>query len=432
MRLIAAVILLLSAAGIAKTDAAGVSAGSPAIDPNNPRQLEDYLYLAALNNAGLKSSYERFRAAGAMIDQAKALDDPQLTFGYFVRDQMEDGRSLHEQDYRIMQMFPWFGKLEARTDAASAQAWAAFHRYQAAKVKLIYQVSSVFYEFAYLAQAVEIARDNLELMKHFEQVAREKYRTAEGTHPDIVRAQIELATMEDDLITMTRMRKPVAAQLNAVLNQPTDRELQWPAQEKVVFAEIVPDAIIQQIHSSNPELAAMQQQILASRKMMTLAKKRYWPDISLGVEYQNMPNRGDDEQNPVIAMISINLPIWVDSYSAGFRQAAAETAMARREKMQTEFDLAAQAQQVLFDIDDSGRKIRLYEDVLIPKAKEMIDVSEQAYRTNTIDFLSLLDAQKKLLEFQLRHQRAAANYLQKRAELEMLIGKPITTKEQAK
>jgi len=167
-------------------------------------------------------------------------------------------------------------------------------------------------------------------------------------------------------------------------------------------------------------------------KMMTLAKKRYWPDISLGVEYQNMPNRGDDEQNPVIAMISINLPIWVDSYSAGFRQAAAETAMARREKMQTEFDLAAQAQQVLFDIDDSGRKIRLYEDVLIPKAKEMIDVSEQAYRTNTIDFLSLLDAQKKLLEFQLRHQRAAANYLQKRAELEMLIGKPITTKEQAK
>ena len=121
-----------------------------------------------------------------------------------------------------------------------------------------------------------------------------------------------------------------------------------------------------------------------------------------------MPNVYGSGRDAVVAMISINLPIWTDSYSAGVKQANAMTAMAQREKRQAEFDLVAQAEQVMFELDDNLRKIRLYENVLIPKAKEMIDVSEQAYRTNMIDFLSLLDAQKKLLGFQLKHQRVLA------------------------
>ncbi len=356
------------------------------------------------------------------IPQAAALDDPQLTFSYFVREETKHSDSPREQDYTIMQMFPWFGKLEARTDAAAAGAKAAYHRYETAKVKLVYQTSSVFHEFAYLAKAVDIAKDNLELMKRFEQVARGKYRTSEGSHPDVIRAQIELATMEDDLVSMTRMRKPIIAQLNAVMNHSTDRDLPWPKQGEFKAVEVKADIIAAQIRSANPQLAAMAQQILASRKMEDLAKKRYWPDVGLGIEIDNMPNNGSGMQNPIMAMVTINLPIWVDSYAAGVRQAQAEASMARREKQQAEFDLVAGAEQVMFDLDDNLRKIRLYENVLIPKAKEMIDVSEQAYRTNMIDFMSLLDAQQKLLKYQLTHQRAMANYRQRQAELEMLTG----------
>jgi outer membrane protein TolC len=406
----------------------GASFAAQAIpdEPNIPLVLDDYLYQAAMNNSGLRAAFESWRAAIEQIPQAAALEDPKFTFSYFVREEMEHSDSPREQDYILTQMFPWFGKLAARTDAAAAQAQAAHHRYEAAKVKLIYQTRSVFYEFAYLAKAVDVAKDSLELTKHFEQVAREKYRTAGGSHPDVVRAQIELATMEDDLISMTRMRRPIVAQLNAVMNQPADRDLPWPKQDEFKPVEIRPDIIAGQIRSANPELSAMSQQILASRKMEDLARKRYWPDVELGIEIDNMPNKGSGMQNPVMAMVSINLPIWADSYSAGVKQAQAMTAMAQREKRQAEFDLVARAEQVIFELDENLRKIRLYNDVLIPKAKEMVDVSEQAYRTNTIDFMSLIDAQQKLLVFQLKHQRALSNYLQKKAELEMLTGKPLT------
>jgi outer membrane protein TolC len=410
---------------------AGQTAGA---DPNLPLILNDYLYQAAMNNSSLRAAFESWRAAMEQIPQAAALEDPQFTYGYMIREEMETRSGPHRQTYSIMQMFPWFGKLQARTDAAAAQAKAAHYQYEAAKVSLIYQTSSVFYEFAYLAGALDIARENLELIKHFEQVAREKYRTSEGSHPDIVLAQIELATLEDELITITRTRKPIVAQLNAVMNQPIGRELPWPKQEEFKPIEINPDTIAQQIRSANPQLAAMSQRILASRKTVKLAGKRYWPDVTLGIEVEDAPNRGNVEKtrDPIAAIISINLPIWVDSYSAGVRQAKAETAAARREKQQAEFDLVARAEQVMFELDDNLRKVHLYSDVLIPKVKEMIQVSEQAYRTNMIDFLTLLDAQKKLLDFQLKHRRVLSNYLQKQAELELLIGGSLTLEKQVK
>lgn len=399
---------------------------APPTDPNAPLLLKDYLVRAAMNNSGLRAAFDSFHAAMEQIPQAASLDDPQFTYSYFIREEMETRSGPHRQKYAIMQMFPWFGKIQARTDAAAAQAKAAHHRYEAAKVKLIYQTSSVFYEFAYLAKAIDVAKENLELMQHFEQVAREKYRTAETSHPDIIRAQIELATLEDELISLTRLQKPLAVQLNALLNQPADMELPWPQQDPFIAAEINTRLIAEQIRSANPELAAVQQQILASQKNVELAKKRYWPDISLGLEVEDAPNRGmNGGRDPIMAMVSINLPIWTDNYSAGVRQAQAQTAMARREKIQMEYDLVAQAEQIMYELDDNLRKIRLYENVLIPKAKEMLAVTEQAYRTNTVDFMTLIDAEQKLLSFQLYYERSLTNYLQKQAELEMLTGQPL-------
>ena len=82
----------------------------------------------------------------------------------------------------------------------------------------------------------------------------------------------------------------------------------------------------------------------------------------------------------------------------------------------------AQAIKVLYDVEDSRRKMRLYGDVLVAKAEELIYASESAYSAGTIDFLSLIDAQRMLLKYTLDNERAITNYQQKLAELEMLIG----------
>ena len=52
----------------------------------------------------------------------------------------------------------------------------------------------------------------------------------------------------------------------------------------------------------------------------------------------------------------------------------------------------------------------------------MLLATESAYQAATIDFLSLIDAQNKLLNYELLYERAAAENAQNLAKLERLAG----------
>jgi len=393
-------------------------------EPNGPVALQEYLREAALNNAGLKAAFERWKAAVEQVPQAQSLPDPKFNYGYFVQE-VETKVGPQRQRFGIMQVFPWFGKLRARKDAAAANAEAAQKRYEGEKLKLFAEVKDVFYEYAYLARAVEIARENLELIKHFEEVARTKYMAAAASHPDVIRAQMELAKLEDQLKSLEEMREPISARLNSILNRRSFTILPWPRVETFQPVQISRDKIIEMLKANNPELAALDFEVEAAKSRVELAKKKFYPDIGVGVD-SIQTDGGDDA---VILMFSLNLPIWRDSYKGAEQQARADVRKRAQEKRQAENTIVARTERALYDFEDSFRKVKLYRDVLIPKAEELLGSSETAYKAGTIDFLSLTDAQRMLLKYQLFYERAVADNGQKLAELEMLSGTELMTVE---
>jgi len=388
--------------------------------------LSDYLSYAALNNAHLKSKFQQWKAALEEVPQAKALEDPKFTYGYFI-EEVETRVGPQKNRFGIMQVFPWFGTIEARTDAASAKAKAAQKHYDAAKLELFRDVKRGFYEYAYLGTAVEIAKDNLELLEQFEEVARSKYRTATAGHPDIIRAQIELAKLEDILKSLEALKEPTIAGLNAVLNRPAGADLPWPQQIELQTMTINRQQVIDMLIKNNPELAGLDWQIEAARSEVELAKKKFYPNIGVGVDWIQTddaitPGVRDSGKDPVVLMFSMNIPLWSESYKAGERQAQANVLKTQEQKIDTENELIAKVFDVVYDIEDSERKLQLYGNILIAKAQELVQTSETAYKAGNLDFLSLIDAQRMLLNYNLDYQRAKTNYHQKVAELEAVVG----------
>jgi outer membrane protein TolC len=386
-------------------------------EPNIPVSLQDYLRYAALNNAGLKAAFEQWKAAVEQVPQAESLPDPRVNYGYFI-EEVETRIGPQRQKFGIMQVFPWFGKIEARKDAAVANAKAARKQYEARKLKLFFEVKEAFYEYTYLARAIEIARENLELVKGFEEVVRIKYMATAVAHPDFIRAQVELAKIEDVLKNLEDLREPIVARLNAALNRGSFEMLPWPRREKFVPVQIQRGKLIELMRQNNPELAALDFELEAAKSKVELAKKKFYPDVGVGVD----SIQTDGGEDAVILMFSLNLPIWRDSYKAAHRQAKANVSKTAQQKRQSENTLIARAEGVLYDFEDSFRKIQLYGDILVPKAEELLGASETAYTGGTIDFLSLVDAQRTLLEYQLRYERAVTDNKQKLANLEMLAG----------
>ncbi|MBA7700832.1 hypothetical protein ES703_109557 [subsurface metagenome] len=185
--------------------------------------------------------------------------------------------------------------------------------------------------------------------------------------------------------------------------------------------------VIALLRQLNPELAAIDFEVIAAKSRVELAKKKFYPDIGVGVDWIETggavsPGVGDSGRDPVVLMFSMNLPIWRGSYKAAERQARSDVRKTKHKRVEVENTIVARAEQVLYDFEDSHRKIKLYGDSLVPKAEELLQASETAYQSGTIDFLSLIDAQRTLLKFQLQYERAVTDNKQKLAELEMLVG----------
>ena len=398
----------------------------PVSDANAPRTLPEYLKYAALHNAGLKAAFEEWKAALEEIPQAAALPDPRFTYGYFI-EEIETRVGPQRQRVSLSQAFPWFGTIEARKDAAAAEANAAKQRFEAAKLQLFYQVKDAFYEYRYLRRAIEIAQENLELVRHFEEVARAKYIAATAQHPDIIRAQMQLAMLEDRVKELQELRTPIVARLNAVLNPPQPIELPWPVGGQMDAPDIDGQEALAILVRENPRLQAKDFELLGAQSRIELAKKKFYPDLGVGVDWIETdeamaPGVRDSGKDPVILMFTMNLPIWRKSYRGAEMQARARARRTQFERRDLENNLLAQAAGVLYAFEDSDRKIALYEDRLVPQAEELVGASETAYTAGTIDFLSLIDAQQMLLRYQLLLERARATHQQRLAELEMLVG----------
>ena len=125
----------------------------------------------------------------------------------------------------------------------------------------------------------------------------------------------------------------------------------------------------------SPVLQSIKQRTEQARIQTEIARKDGKPDLTVGIEYivtdeAANPAIAESGDDPIMLTFGINLPIWREKYDAGVRES-----IARRLSISREFDgqvnaLSAQIYQAWFEHTDADRRVRLFEDSLIPKAQE--------------------------------------------------------------
>ncbi len=393
--------------------------------------FDDFVRYAVRHNPGLEAAFYRWRAALERVPQVKTLPDPQATFA-IVLDEVDESAEYMGERYSISQMFPWFGKLKLSGDVALEEARAEARRFEAVRLQLIDQVSRAYFEYAYLHQAIAIARENLELLIRLESVARALYRAGTVNLSDVNRAQVEIGRVEDQVNSLEDLLGAAIAELNAILGRPSQAYL--PPVPAISSAQMVFDLAdfsdeqwIALAKESNPELAATRHDAAQQRHAIELAQKDYFPDFEIGVEYSRDGSARiammDDGGSDMVSLIAtINLPIWRKKYDAGTREMMARFAEANRQVRSREDNLEAELKRALFSYRDSRRKVELYGGTLLSKANQSLAITEAAYRAGDAGFSDLIDAQRVLLEFALAHQRAAADCAQAFARVQTLVG----------
>ncbi len=416
----------IESAGLPARLSSPATADAPALPLDEDADVADLLRYAALNNAGLRAAFEQWRAALEQVPQVTALPDPRFSYNYFIEN-VETRVGPQRHGVGLSQTLPWFGKLDNRGGVAMEAARAVKAHYDAQKLQLFYRVKRHWYEYYYVTRAINVVRENRDLVKYLEQVARTRFKVAAAGHPDVIRAQVELGKLDDRLRSVQDMRTPIAAQLNAALNRPGNAPLPEPREMENHTLGQDDEQLVATLHRQNPHLLALQHEMAQQRRAVALARREGYPDVTVGFDYIDVgsavvPGVSDSGQDAVALNLSMNLPIWREKYDAGVRQALHRFGAATQQRLERQNLLEAELRTALFHLRDAHRKIDLYRDTLLPKARQALKATEAAFRAGSATFSDIVDAQRVQLRFELDLVRARINRAQRVAEAQMLVG----------
>lgn len=396
------------------------------LEPGAALNLDQYLHIAQLNSNSLRAAFYKFKAAVEKLGYAGAWADPRFSWGYFVEN-VETRVGPQEQRLSLSQGLTWPGKLDAKDDMAIEAARAAHRRFQAEQLRVTYRVKKAYYQYFLLGRNIELTKENAELLRYWESVVRTRYTVGLQKHPDLIKAQVELGILEDQLAGLEDKKRATAAMLLAELNSDEYVELPWPGLPSLDSRSFDEDSVTARMLVNNPDLQALEHLIEKEQAGQRLASKASYPDFNVGVTYivtgeAANPLMNESGKDPWMLSASINLPLWFGQNGAKKKEAQARHLAAQYRREDAADRLETQVSRILWEYRDGRRQLALYGGQLIPQTEQLLNATFTSYQAGESDFLTLLQAQRQLLKFQLAKDKALVMAATKEAQLLMLMG----------
>jgi outer membrane protein TolC len=367
------------------------------------------LAYAFRSNAELERAHFEWAAALARVPQAVSLPDPRFSFAYLFSD--ERMRRWDRTTLGVSQMIPYPDKLTKAGRVTLAEAVAARQRLEARKFSLQAEVVGAWHVLWLIDRSVEIDEANLSLLEQFRVVTRQLVAVGRAPQADASKADLEVASAENELLTRQAERPAALAALNALLSRPLDAPLRPASAAPEVPLPDDPQ-ILALAAERNPELAALASEAQGRQSAVELARLAYVPDLEIGLDV-----RGSMER---MFTAMITLPLQVPRIRAGIDEARASLRAAEAALRARGDQLGARVALELFLARDSERQLALYREVLLPRASDVVSATEMSYATGAASFLELLDAQRSLLALDLAAAELRALHATAVAELEAL------------
>ncbi len=427
-RLAAAAMAVLAAAALAGPYPAagqeGTGGPSEPAAPEHGEGLPGHLARALERSAALQAAFAAWRAEAEAAAASGALPAPQLSFGAFL-EPVETRTGAQRSRAGLSQTFPWMGTRRLERRQARARAEVAWYHLESTRRSVVRQVESAWHELAYVERALEITREDLGLLEHYQETTQEAVRSG-GPKADALEAQMEWAQRSEGASVLESRRASLLAQFRIWLDLAPGETIGAAGKAEPMSVERTG------IHpGNNPELASWQSRIRASELGVDLARKAFWPSITLGVEYletgsSRLPGDLPEARDPFMLRTSLSLPFW----QRGTRRAGLRQARWRREEVEEAAReagrlLEARLEDIDHRLDDALHRIGLSRDTHQPLAEDALRVRQEAYRNGQGGFQQLIEAQRHLLEIRLSRERTLADHAILAAERAMLAGEMV-------
>lgn len=317
-----------------------------------PKTLDDYLVVAAQNNPEVKASFNRYLASLEKVPQVGSLSDPTFSMDVFIQPmELVGGNQL--ADFRLMQMFPWFGTLKTARDEASMMAKVKYEEFNTVKAELFFRVKESWYQILKYDQGIRLQRENIVLLESLEQIAMSRFQNPTGNNvvqqtpastgmtstsqnssntgsgnmggngnqtnsgnnqqtsrnmgagtssnmntvqsglTDVLRVKMEILEQKDQLALLLDQKKTEESNFNSLLSRDQNTDVNIADSIQLNTLSIGQIALIDTSLSKNPMLAMLDAESKSYLLMQKKNRKMGLPMFGVGVNYTLIQKRAD-------------------------------------------------------------------------------------------------------------------------------------------
>lgn len=362
-----------------------------------------------MNNPEIKAAKEKYEATKQRTSSFLYLMDPWLGIEFEGNMRM----------YSLSQEVPFPTKLSTKSKLAKIGVLKTFEQYRKKEQTIIRKIIHFYSRLFLVDKEVLAMGEEQRFLKQILKVAMRNYELNKTPQSDVLRTQVELAKIANELLASADEKSLIISELNFLLNR----------QDDYIFGTIneldIKDTIyeIEELYKLTkefrPELKLLRFRISETKTSLSLSKQEYLPDFMVKLQQKEL----DAKLTNRSIMFGITLPLWfVGKQNNMVREMNAELKMAEAEYSAMENMALAQVKEKKIMVDKYKREVELYKNSIIPLVEATLKSSLKAYEVKQVDFMTLLDNEKILVESKLKYYQAQADLFSALAELEEAVG----------
>jgi outer membrane protein TolC len=329
----------------------------------------------------------------------------------------------------LSQKFPFPGKRRLRTEVAAEQARSEGYTYQDKANEARAKVIALYWGLSYAYSAFDITEKNKQLWEQVVRVAETRYGVGQGSQPEVLQAQVELGSYLDRLLKWRQAQESLSSDLNALRSKPPQTPVSRPQALKSRPLNLNLDQLLAMVEN-RPQLQGLKALMVKQEKAVDLARKDYYPDFSVSLGYGFRENLGpptyEKQPNMFSSKVMVNLPIWHGSkIQPKIREELAKGTAAKEAHQSGLNQLNGMVKDRFAKLQRLSQQVNLYEQGILPQARQAAQTSLPAYQTGTLGFAQLYQTQIAVFNTELMLQEYLKDFEENWAELEFIVGQEL-------
>ena len=362
------------------------------------------VFYALHNNAAFKALLIDLKLAKADLISAGLLPNPELLFGF----------GVINKPYRYAIDFPiealWLRPIKLRTMKHEADATA--YRLTQSGLALIKDVRIAYAQTVLAQERLAVAESAFHLRERIYLLSSKRLTTGDINGKEILLANNDAAIAKRDWeLAQFDVKVKMAVLLNAIGVSQTQRNIELsPNLQPACQIEDI-DHLRNQSIQQRPDILAAQFAIDAAKEKTNLSKLSW-------IKFTGTADATSGQVNGHTLGPSIRTTIPIANQNQG------ATSRAEAELEKATLNLEALKQQASLEISTSHLQYQqschdwnIQQNVLLPAAQKMIQLTEHAYREGDISYLQTLEVNRQYLDTQMKAVQIKADLVSKLAEL---------------